>query len=338
MSAPQLRWSPTAEDFTRHQLSHVTNFWRQGRQAEFRLTTLPSGQAKLCLTFELPSASESIPPPFSPPRNFVRSPFPQGYGSNPKFTPTPSKSSSPQGPGSDPKLKPTSPKKVSSRRRKNYCRSVLHRAALAASSLPPPKNGSLRQAALACVQRLQAASVLPVTTSSARKRPLPSSPTVFSHLHCSPLAQRIRADFQIGENEVESPEKEKEVLRSHTSPKNLPSPSSPCVKGLPPPAPLAFTPPMVQEVIEIPELAEIVEVDEPAPVLEIVKEGVEKPSCSNCDAEMTHDHQCETIESDSSWEDVENDQDLYPTLDVESEDWDEKFTNSIRRYHGIFPN
>ena len=57
-----------------------------------------------------------------------------------------------------------------------------------------------------------------------------------------------------------------------------------------------------------------------------------------CDAEMTHDNQCEAIESDSSWEDVENDQDLYPTLDVESEDWDEKFTNSIRRYHGIFPN
>ena len=39
MSASQLRWSPTAVDFTRHQLSHVTNFRRQGRQAEFRLTT-----------------------------------------------------------------------------------------------------------------------------------------------------------------------------------------------------------------------------------------------------------------------------------------------------------
>ena len=66
--------------------------------------------------------------------------------------------------------------------------------------------------------------------------------------------------------------------------------------------------------------------------------SLSEPSCSNCDAEMTHDHQCETIESDSSWEDVENDQDLYPTLDVESQDWDEKFTNSIRRYHGIYPN
>ena len=46
----------------------------------------------------------------------------------------------------------------------------LHTPALAAPSfLPSPKNGSLRQAALALVQRLQA--------FSAKKRPLPDSPT-----------------------------------------------------------------------------------------------------------------------------------------------------------------
>ena len=53
----------------------------------------------------------------------------------------------------------------------------------------------------------------------------------------------------------------------------------------------------------------------------------------NCEAEMTPDHQCEATDSESNWEDVESDQDLYPTLDVESDDWAEKFTNSIRRFH-----
>ena len=109
-------WSLTAEDFTRHQLSHVTNFWRQSRTAEFRLKALPNGQAELCLTFQLPSPSEKIPPPINPalsnpPRDLVRSPhFPR-----PTFT---------------------SPKAASKRQRKNYCRSVIHRAKMAASTLP----------------------------------------------------------------------------------------------------------------------------------------------------------------------------------------------------------
>ena len=42
--------------------------------------------------------------------------------------------------------------------RESYRHSVLLEAALGASSLPPPKKGSLRQAALACVQHLQADS------------------------------------------------------------------------------------------------------------------------------------------------------------------------------------
>ena len=50
---------------------------------------------------------------------------------------------------------------------------------------------------------------------------------------------------------------------------------------------------------------------------------------------MSINHQCEANDSDSSWEDIENEEDLYPKLDVESDDWAEKFTNSIRDYHGL---
>ena len=88
--APQMCWSLTAEDFTRHQLSHVTNFWRQGWTAEFQLKALPNGQAELCLTFQLPSPSENISPPINPalsnpPRNLVRSPhFPRPTFTSPK--------------------------------------------------------------------------------------------------------------------------------------------------------------------------------------------------------------------------------------------------------------
>ena len=156
---PQAPWSPTAQAFAHHQFSHVANFWKQGRQASFQLEALPGGLAKLNLTFQLPSASELVPPPshvspVPPPQRPIHPLFPKGC--------------SPKGSGAE----LTSPKKVSSRQRKSYRRSVLHRAAMAAPSLPPPKDGSLRQAAQACVQRLQAA--LPVSTQSAKKRPLPT--------------------------------------------------------------------------------------------------------------------------------------------------------------------
>ena len=48
---------------------------------------------------------------------------------------------------------------------------------------------------------------------------------------------------------------------------------------------------------------------------------------------MTPDHQCEATDSD--WEDIENEQDLYPTLELDSEDWAEQFISSIRTYHGV---
>ena len=158
---PPAPWSPTAHAFAQHQFSHVVNFWKQGRPASFRLAALPSGRAELNLTFQLPPASEVVPPP-SPvipvpaQQRPIRPLFPGGFSS--------------QGPASGQKAKPAPQEKVSSKWRKSFRRSVLHRAALAVSSLPPPKDGSLRRAALASVHQLQGASASPVCIQSAKKR------------------------------------------------------------------------------------------------------------------------------------------------------------------------
>ena len=226
---PQAPWSPTAQTFAQHQFSHVANFWKQGRQASFRLEALPGGHAELNITFQLPQAAAVIPPPayvppVVPPQRPISPLFPNGWA--------------PKGShGADSQSK-APPKKVSSRLRKNYQRSVLHRAALAVPSLPPPKNGSLRQAALSCVQRQQAVSASPANPQSTKKRTFSDSPSALSPPNLPPLAQRIRSDIQIGE---ESPERE--LLRTQPSPLKSPSPSSPRAKGFPPPAPLAFSPP-----------------------------------------------------------------------------------------------
>ena len=247
----QAPWSPTAHAFAQHQFNHVTNFWRQGRHASFRLEALPGGQAELNLTFKLPSAYEVIPPPTHVPLQRPIHPlFPNGCFS--------------QEADAGSKTKHDSPKKASSRRRKSYQRSVLHRATLAAHSLPPPTNGSLRQVALAAVQRQQTIAALQMNTQSAKKRPLPNSPNGTSPLHIPPLAQRIRKDIQIGESEVVSPEKE--VLRTPPFQECSPVPFSPCLKDIPSPAPLFFTP-----------------------------VSPEKPKCLNCEGEMTPDHQCEEL-------------------------------------------
>ena len=250
----QAPWSPNAHAFALHQFSHVANFWKQGRPASFRLEALPGGQAVLNLKFQLPTASEVIPPPshvppVPAPQRPIHPLFPKGYF--------------PQGSSADSGTKLAFQKNVSSKQRKSFRRSVLHRAALAAPSLPPPKNGSLRQAAQACVQRLQAASASPVNPHSAKKRPLSDSQSTLSPSNLLPLAQRIRTDMQIGESENESPEK----LRSTPCPEASPTPISPCAKGSPSPAPLVFTPVQPQ-----------------------------RSKCVNCDAEMTPDHQCECEE------------------------------------------
>ena len=277
---PPAPWSPTAHAFAQHQFSHVANFWKQGRQASLRIEALPGGRAELNVTFQLPPPSEVIPPPSYPgptQQRPIHPLFPGGF--------------SPQGHASGPKLKPATEKKLSSKQRKGYRRSVLHRAALAVPSLPTPKDGSLRHAALASVQQLRAASASAVSTN---KRPFPNSPNSLSPSNLPPLSQRIRKDIQIGENEVESPEKE--ILRSPSFLENSPPLNPPhYVQGVPPPAPLFFTPPKSHERSEMPaNTAEEVSAKKVVPLFTPPMSLT--LSCVNCDAEMAPDHQCKLVE------------------------------------------
>ena len=220
------------------------------------------------LTFHLPSASEVVPPPnVSAPQRPIHPPFPNGF---------------PQEFGAN--TKEASKKKVSSKQRKSFQRSVLHRATLAAPSLPPPSNGSLRKAALSCVQRLGLQADPALYTPLARKRPLSASPTVPSPSNCSPLAQRIRSDLKIDASEIDSPEKE--LFRNQISPVNSPLLSSPdCLpdctpKVYPSPAPLVFTPSKMLDGCSASPLA--------------TGKGIK---CMNCDDPMGPDHQCEDLSS-----------------------------------------
>ena len=96
---PQAPWSPTAHAFAQQHVSHVANFWKQGWSASFQMEALPGGQARLNLTFQLPSASEVIPPPShvfpvpAPQRHinplFPRGCFSQDSGADSKTTPSP---------------------------------------------------------------------------------------------------------------------------------------------------------------------------------------------------------------------------------------------------------
>ena len=103
------------------------------------------------------------------------------------------------------------------------------------------------------------------------------------------------------------------MLRSQPSPENSPSLiSPPSVKGFPPPAPLAFT---------------------PLKTLSETREGFETPAihqvvvCEDSDWETIDD--CE-IGSETSEIGSENG---FPAIDVDCDDWAEKFTTSIRRFH-----
>ena len=119
----------TFSSFVQHQLSQVTNFWRQGRSAVFHLKSLNNGQAELSLTFQLPHPSEIIPPPLS---------TSTATSYHPASTPLPRRPIVPlfpagNGPHSQPKrLSPG----LSSRQQKSHQRAVLHRASQKAAQLP----------------------------------------------------------------------------------------------------------------------------------------------------------------------------------------------------------
>ena len=135
-------WTPTAQNFVQHQLALVTSFWQQGRQAAFCLDALPGGKAELKVTFQLPEASELIPPPLL---LSTASKFPKVRPIIPLFSST--------GPNM----------KFSAKKRKSVRRAVLHRAAQAAVSLPPPLPGSLREA---CLKVIRGTPLHPPITST----------------------------------------------------------------------------------------------------------------------------------------------------------------------------
>ena len=129
--------------------------------------------------------------------------------------------------------------------------------------------------ALVSVQRLQADSASPVNTQRKRSYSESDSPSAHSPSNFPPLAQRIRSDLQIGE---ESPEREQ--LRTQLTPLKSPCPSSPRAKGFPPPAPLAFTPPKIQEGFETPvtqfqSSPGVKEIPLPAPLVFNIQEDTE---------------------------------------------------------------
>ena len=188
--------SATAQNFVQHQLSHLRNFWCHGRAALFRLESRSDGQAQLSLTFQLPSPSEVIPPP-----TFNHPPAPA-------LSPRPIIPLFPV--GKVPHRKPKPPtQKFSSKQRKSYRRSVLHRATQATTNLPPPPPGTFR---MMCGQLLQQAPPQPPrnhtpTQQSSMKRPHTSSPPSVS--------QRCREDFKLleSEDEFSSPSPSSENLR-----------------------------------------------------------------------------------------------------------------------------
>ena len=126
---------------------------------------------------------------------------------------------------------------------------------------------------------------------------------------------KMECSFEvISESEGESPEKE--MLRRIPSPENSASLiSPPSARGFPPPAPLAFTP-----LKTLSETREGFETTDQVVVCEVAKE----------------DSDWETIIDDCEFgsENDENDSENgFPAIDVDCEDWAEKFTISIRRFH-----
>ena len=80
--AQHLLWTPTAETFSHHHLAHVMNFWKLGHPAKFHLNVKPGGTDDLVLTFQLPSLSQPIPPPYVEPELVPHPPSIEGRSSD----------------------------------------------------------------------------------------------------------------------------------------------------------------------------------------------------------------------------------------------------------------
>ena len=52
---------------------------------------------------------------------------------------------------------------------------------------------------------------------------------------------------------------------------------------------------------------------------------------------MTLNHQGEVLNRNSDWEDDESDNNLYPTIDLDCEDWSDNFSDSIHQNHWANP-
>ena len=238
-------WSATAHSFVQHQLSHAVNFWRQGRPAAFHLQSRSDGQAVLNLTFQFPSPSEIIPPP-SP---YSTTPLPTSRRPVAP-TPPPKRPIVPLfPPGEAPHFPPfpSHPTPLSSRQRKSYQRSAIHRAARAAPN--PPQHPQ----AAPTFPPLQEDVTKPTSPLPPRKRPRSSSLPPSPGSSPVTLPQQLRRDFNIQELESPGSSPRQEILREERPPSSSPSLSLnlsspdrrdalPC-PALPCPAPQPWTSP-----------------------------------------------------------------------------------------------
>ena len=94
----------------------------------------------------------------------------------------------------------------------------------------------------------------------------------------------------------------------------LKSPFPSPTRGFPSPAPLAFTPPKIQEKCETPV----------TPSVENVQTQ-EEVSCLNCDAQMKPDHQCESANTETS---ESNKPEVVATVETELKSDEEEMTES----------
>ena len=135
------------------------------------------------------------------------------------------------------------------------------------------------------------------------------------------------------------------MLRDFSVSGSSPALASPCLGDIPSPVSLVFTPALAQDVENESDWEKLEEdlgkVEKREEEKKRRNEQESSLICSNCDARMTPEHQCKAMDSEGNWEDSESEHDdleseqiLYPSLDLDSEDWAEKFTDSIRRFHG----